>query len=321
MDKMELLSYCVIKEDGRNTAYKIGSDEINNWKKRYIEDFFESYIDEKNKSLDVRQNYFDPDGAFYKSNNHRFYDDLIKFLKKSEDKLSDELEGKFDYDLEVNKGIRVTKKDKNGTAIQEFYLRSDQLGFSAPTNDKSHPYDLFIAKSQDKQKAVSQVCDWISRTRTIGGSFLWPMPFHVNYNPKRGGTVNSNKKYENYYIQDRVDLTLQEIQNWYLQDGEFDILNKWNTKDSNLDIWLQHFKNFDTYVKFFCFDGFLKNTEGEQKIKNIICESRDIPKINADGTKPPREITDANMDFEQLKEMLNRLSDLVIERSNKMINR
>ncbi len=319
MGKLELLSYCIIGENGENTACKFDCDDFNKWKKRYMGDFLVSYIGIENKPLDVRNNYFDPDGAYNNGKNHLFFEHLVKFLRKSEDCFSDELEGCFKYELEVGEGIKVSREDKKGDAIQEFYLRSDQLGFSAPFNDKSHPYDLFIAKSEDKKNAITQVCDWVSKTRTIGGSFLWPMPFYKKYNPRRGGKITSNRK---YYIQDRVDLTLQEIQNWYLGVRNHDILSEVNTADSNLDIWLQHFKDFDTYVKFFCFDDFIiKEMEGKQKIKSIISETADIPSIKADGEMPPLEITDVKMDVNELGEMLNRLCNLVIKRSNKMIER
>ncbi len=323
MGKLELLSYCIIGENGENTACKFDCDDFNKWKKRYMGDFLVSYIGIENKPLDVRNNYFDPDGAYNNGKNHLFFEHLVKFLRKSEDCFSDELEGCFKYELEVGKGIKVSGKDKYGDAIQEFYLRSDQLGFSAPSNDKSHPYDFFIAKSEDKEKAIIQVCDWVSKTRTIGGSFLWPMQFYKKYNLNRGGKITSNKK---YYIQDRVDLTLQEIQNWYLRVrnpdiGNHDILYNDNTADSNLDIWLQHFKDFDTYVDFFCFDEFVEEIEGKQKIKSIISEVADLPRIDAKGERPPLEITDKKMNFDQLYKMLDRLCNLVKGRSNKMIER
>jgi len=324
MDKLELLSYCIIGENGKNTACKFDCDDFNKWKERYKEDFFVSYIDIEDKPFDVKRWYFDPDGAFHKSKNHLFFEHLVEFLRESEDRFSrdEKLNGCFNYELEAGKGIKVSEKDKKGKAIQEFYLRSDQLGFSAPANDKSHPYDLFITKSKDKEKAVTQVCDWVSTTRTIGGSFLWPMPFYEKYNPARGGKITSTRR---YYIQDRVDLTLQEIQNWYLRDKNPDILSRCNTSDSNLDIWLQHFKDFDTYVKFFCFDEFVKNEEGKQegtqkiKIKSIISEEADLPRIDVKG-ETPLEIT-KEMELDKLSGMLDGLCKLVKGRSYKMIDR
>ena len=222
------------------------------------------------------------------------------------------LKGKYTYKFEVNKGIKVTSdNEKDG-----FYLKSDQLGFSAPTNEKVYPYDLFLIKSRDIDKALKQVANWIVFSRTIGGSFLWPEQFYKKYNLSRGGKIDSKNQ---YYIQDRVDLTLWEIFYWYENN---DSSNKKVTKMTSvndekatdaLEKWLSHFKTFETYIEFFCFQDFVN--EKSCPI-NILSGSAEEPQWNNTSDRKP-EITEL-LELEKIKAMLERLNNQILNRSKKM---
>lgn len=67
----ELYTYCAIN-NGKNTVEKIESDEINEWKTKYIKRFNEGYTTSLN-NLDVRNVYCDPDQTYQKGYNHHFF--------------------------------------------------------------------------------------------------------------------------------------------------------------------------------------------------------------------------------------------------------
>lgn len=236
------------------------SPQLLDWKKRYINDLEAFYV--SNENLDIQRYYCDPDSTYQRGYNHQFFYELTAFLNKRENALSHELDGVFRYEFIVGEGIEVSRvSQKRRTYTPLFLLRSDQLGFSAPTKDQKHPYDAFIKASMEcgnDNNAFEQVAQWIADSRTIGGSFLWPIPFYSAYNLSRGGTIYSNSS---HYIQDRVDLTLWEIKHQYELYQRYSKLGRHtimsSNNKSNLDIWLGHFKNFKTYVNFFCFDPFV----------------------------------------------------------------
>lgn len=205
MDRNELYTYCIIREDKSNIKALLGHQETEDWKKLFKGDFYNSYLDFGAEKLDVQRYYCHPDNTYQEPYDHAFFYDLVKFLYERESALGKGLQGSFKYKFVESEGIKVSGTDKENKVFTPFYLRSDQLGFSAPSNEKSHPYDLFIMKSEDKDKAIDQVMEWIAVSRTIGGSFLWPQPFYKPYNIMRGGKFTSKKQ---FYIQDRVDLTL-----------------------------------------------------------------------------------------------------------------
>ncbi len=315
MEDKEIITYCVLDKDGMNKAVKIESNELNDWKQVYIKGFCDSYISSLEESLDVRKNYCDPDQTYKKGYNHLFFNQLIMFLRKREEQLVNELKGKFNYEFVEDKGIKVSQTNKNKEEVDLFYLRSDQLGFSAPSNEKSHPYDLYIKKNINIDEAVKQVTDWIIGSRTIGGSFLWPRPFYDTYNQSRGGKINSSRK---YYIQDRVDLTLWEIKNWYKKINKNTIMNRQNTRNSNLNIWLGHFTNFETYVKFFHFDTFVKQTSNEISPINILTNEINEPIWGCNGENPEIEISN-KLSKTEVESLLTLVNNCILERS-KAIN-
>ena len=290
---------------------QIDSCQFEEWRKVYQEDFKSSYISSDAELLDVRQHYSDPDTSYRKGRDHSFFNDLVTFLNKREEEMKDSLQGSFKYRFTEGEGIEVSGTVREGKKIQPFYLRSDQFGFSAPVNKKCYPYDLYIVKHENKDEAIEQVIKWISMSRTIGGSFLWPMPFYDKYNPQRGGKITSNRR---YYIQDRVDLTLWEIKNWYDKNGENDILER--SKEINLKNWLGHFGSFQTYVTYFMFDEFV-SSDGLYNPINIITGKSDASVRGAKGENPEPAITEF-MEIEDLDSMLNTLNEKIVKRSIEM---
>ena len=310
----ELYTYCALNEDGENIVAKIS--EMNDWKKAYVKSFTTSYVSELQKPNSVRALYCDPDTTYKKGFNHHFFEQLVKFLNKRECRLKYKVEGEYEYTFKEGKGIKVEDKKNNDT----FYLKSDQLGFSAPTNEKVYPYDLFLIKSGAKDDNLKQVADWIISSRTIGGSFLWPEQFYKKYNLSRGGKINSKNR---FYIQDRVDLTLWEIYYWYNKNKKSTIMTRVRDEKAKevLKKWLSHFKDFETYIEFFCFEGFVSK---EKSIKsanlrpiNILTSKNEEPKWGEQGENPKIEIT-SDLEFTTIEEMLKGLNEKILNRSKKM---
>lgn len=310
MTEKELKCYGCLDSNGK--VCQKNSSQFEEWRDLYQKDFKASYTNSGAEPLDVRQHYSDPDTSYCKGRDHSFFCDLVKFLNKQEEEMKNSLQGSFKYRFTEGKGIEVSGTDREGKKI---YLRSDQFGFSAPVNAKSYPYDLYIVKHENKDEAIKQVIEWISMSRTIGGSFLWPSPFYDEYNKRRGGKITSNRQ---YYIQDRVDLTLWEIKNWYEGNGANDILKKCEEikRKSNLENWLKHFGSFPTYVTYFMFDKFV-SSDGSYNPINIITGKSDAPDRGPHGENPEPAIT-TSMEFASLEKMLDRLNGKIEKRSKKM---
>ena len=169
-------------------------------------------------------------------------------------------------------------------------------------------------------KALNQVADWIIGSRTLGGSFLWPVSFYEAYNMRRGGTIKSNRS---HYIQDRVDLTLWEIYYWYHEKKKLTIMTRIKNKQAKEDLkkWLSHFKDFQTYIEFFCLEAFVSK---EKSIKsanlrpiNILSSKVEEPKWGEKGENPKIEIS-LDLEFNTIADMLKGLNKKILIRSEKM---
>ena len=175
-------------------------------------------------------------------------------------------------------------------------------------------------KSGDKDDALEQVVNWIIGSRTIGGSFLWPASFYEIYNMRRGGTIKSNRS---HYIQDRVDLTLWEIYYWYNKNEKSTIMTKVKDKQAKKDLkkWLSHFKDFQTYIAFFCLEEFLSKEETKKDALpspiNILSDKIEEHKWGEKGENPKIEIT-LNLEFTTIVDMLKGLNDKILNRSKNM---
>lgn len=313
-DINELYTYCALNEDEENIVAKIS--EMNEWKKAYVKSFTTSYVSELQKPNSVRALYCDPDTTYKKGFNHHFFEQLVKFLNKRECRLKDKVEGEYEYTFEEDKGIKVEDKKNNDI----FYLKSDQLGFSAPINEKVYPYDLYLMKSEATKVEREQVADWIIASRTIGGSFLWPEEFYKKYNLSRGGKINSKNR---FYIQDRVDLTLWEIYYWYNKNKISTIMTRVRDEQAKEDLkkWLSHFKDFETYIEFFCFETFVSKEKSTKSVNlrpiNILTSKNEEPKWGEQGENPKIEIT-SDLEFTTIEEMLKGLNEKILNRSKKM---
>lgn len=330
----DLKCYIVTDKESKEDYYY---DNLGDWEGAYVQN-----------GKFVYRNYKDPDTK--ESRSYEFYENLTKFLNIQENSLEDQLEGKYTYKFNYTNpyGIEVREKFNDPRDMNKeiesgplFYLKSDQFGFSAPKDNK-YPYDSYLEKTskeaenkEKKQKAPkNNVAEWLYNTRSLGGSFLWPMEpdgkggYQENpqYNNARGGTKNSAGD-SKYYIEDRVDLTLLEIKQVMDYIGldhpelEGNILWKCCLPETNMVRWLKHFKTFETYVKFFKLDIFV------DKDKDYI--PFDIVKANEDsiettiytGLNRPRSIWKSKteeMDDKKLKDMFNYLSEKIVQRSGEM---
>lgn len=171
------------------------------------------YLTKEGQGADA---YIDPDRTYVDAGSG-FYNGLVDFLtvreaeKKTDDRWSYRLHSEYVKGNGQPVGIWVRDAKIPGEVL---YLRSDQFGFSAPNGkkrvrawDKRHPYASFIELDGDK----SFVADCVRDTRTLGGSFLWPL-FHGGRNWQ---SVYNLRRGARSYIEDSVDLTLYEIRRFY----------------------------------------------------------------------------------------------------------
>ena len=238
-----------------------------------------------------------------------FYTNITSFLnnrcKEFTDKSRLEVEN---IEFLPPTGIKKDEPEpKNRTIVVEghnLYLTSDQFGFSANKdiydnkNDRLKNQYPFVKYVKNYGGSDSLVGDTIWYTRTIGGSFLWPK---VDQNGWRS-LYNTNRGVRSY-IEDRVDLTLYEIKEYLdyrniINQGSekeehknnllYNTIEKANIKEASackdcnnecdrchkvegndLKKWLSIFKNFKTYVDFFCFDDFVNKEDDEYYPKDI----------------------------------------------------
>lgn len=233
------------------------------------------------------------------------YEDIAKFLNIQENKIK-ELKGKFKYELSLDPlGIKVCEQNESNSQLL-FILRSDQLGFSAPSVEKNHIYDFYLDKSENKEQARKSISKWIFDSRSIGGCFLWPMD---RENGKWITNVNYNKIRGKSRMQDRADMCLQDIKNCFeKKDGSW--LYKQYREHDNMKRWLDHFGNgvdgFMRYVEFFCFKDFL-NDNGMPK------DLFDGGEINFWSPKYVKKFSEYAV--EDLEKILNNLNKCVLSRS------
>lgn len=312
MGKNMIYTYCIKDENGANKPALIGSEEYQKWRNNYKRSFTDgTYAGGGDAKLDVRDYYCDPDTTYTSKCDNRFFEQLQTYLKKMEVKLADKLQGRFEYEFIQSEGIKVTGTDGQGREIEPYFLRSDQLGFSAPSSLKAHPYDLYLMENDYSDKALDNVITWVCESRTIGGSFVWPRPFYDGYNPARGGRITSNRR---YYIQDRVDLTLWEIRYWYEKSDRNTIMRNTAVDGSNLDIWLAHFNDFDTYVEFFHFQEFVDGKSGKALPIDILSGKTDEADWGINGENPTIKIM-KGMNPGKLEAMLSRVNEMIMDRT------
>lgn len=272
----------------------------------------------KDKSESSNRLYIDPD----KKENEEFYRELSNFLNASRISRKNNKILSFEANEAPYGMITVYYKDKYGNK-QHFTVHSDQFGFSAVPCiyfRKNYPLSRYLEMQKNKSDkdpdAVAEfLANYVYTTRTLGGSFLWPETLWKDYNKSRG---NGN------YIEDRVDLTLLEIKH-YFEYRDLDDKKKFKYSGDilfryydNLDAqtWFGFFDSFEDYVDFFMFNDFVdkdKQTKEYTPINILTGEAfeTDYPGYKKDTLK---EIEDEK----QLKEMLERVRDMVEKRTKKM---
>lgn len=242
--------------------------------------------------------YMDPDNSSV-----LLYRDLACFLNKRE-KQVERLNGKFSYELSFDPfGIKVTDDTKD-----VWYLKSDQLGFSAIGGI----YQTYIEKAPDREKALRQVSQWIFASRSLGGSFLWPMD-----EKKDGGWISNpqyNKTRGRKPIQDRADMTLLDIRNCFLKTEGSWLLQQYNNDRKHMKRWMDHFgegeSGFEKYIEYFCFDSFVSDgypkdlLEKESTIKDFLA--------------PQHKKSLCDYDYEKIETILSNLKDWITDRSDEM---
>lgn len=272
----------------------------------------------KDKSESSNKLYIEPD----KKENEEFYRELSNFLNASRISRKNNKILSFEANEAPYGMITVYYKDKYGNK-QHFTVHSDQFGFSAVPCiyfRKNYPLSRYLEMQKNKSDkdpdAVAEfLANYVYTTRTLGGSFLWPETLWKDYNKSRG---NGN------YIEDRVDLTLLEIKH-YFEYRDLDDKKKFKYSGDilfryydNLDAqtWFGFFDSFEDYVDFFMFNDFVdkdKQTKEYTPINILTGEAfeTDYPGYKKDTLK---EIEDEK----QLKEMLERVRDMVEKRTKKM---
>lgn len=268
--------------------------------------------------------YIDPDNK----KNEEFYRELSNFLNASRISRKNNKILSFEANEAPYGMITVHYKGQNGKEYG-FRLHSDQLGFSAVPCiyfRNNYPLSRYLEMQKNKldkrknksNKATDAVADFLAgyvyTTRTLGGSFLWPESWYKAYNMSRGNGS---------YIEDRVDLTLLEIKHIYkfrelenqLIYGKDHLLKQY--KNQYADKWFGFFDSFEDYVDFFMFNDFVEDisTNGKKEYMpiNILTGKRfktDYPGYEMDTLKDIKEY--------KLKEMLERVRDMVEKRTKKM---
>ena len=281
--------------------------------------------------------YSDPDEVNNKIDyvkNHEFYNKLTDFLNRKDVKIDshapdflrinklekpkqDESKGK-PYDRTISITLNTSEGNTSEGELH-LHLTSDQFGFSA---NKEGIYDEKNHKLNEKYPFVkyvknggvkSLVGETIWNTRTIGGSFLWPKVednrgyWVSTYNTERGVGKNPVHVDDDFYIEDRVDLTLYEIKEFYeayIESKDYDSVKKNMSKDSlilrycdskEIFIWLSLFGTFENYVNFFCFNDFVNNIDGKYYPKDIFSGKS----INNENIKEYRDKTGKTYKFIQ----------------------
>lgn len=269
------------------------------------EEYYEDYLEWKSAYSKNPGCYVDPD-----SKSCLLYKNLVKFLNIQEKEI-DGLNGKLTYEFSLDPfGICVKYEDNN-----KWFLKSDQLGFSV-----NGIYEKYIEKAKDKKNAKENVSQWIFASRTLGGSFLWPM----DINQKDGSWI-TNPQYNivrgKGLIQDRADMTLLDIKNCFndiQNDGKISWLRKQYNEKPHMKKWLDHFgcgeDGFKKYIKFFMFDSFMDMIDMENM----------YPKNLTNGEKIINKFWDNNEDLneytpEQLENVLCNTSEWIVERSENMV--
>ena len=285
-------------------------------------DIIVKYVKYMDGNWEEKCPYSDPDEVNNKIDyvkNPAFYNALTYFLKCSKEKIQESCRFVLEFKEPTDRKDKSRKKPGDRTiTVQKagndyLYLTSDQFGFSAIYDDtwnpQKYPYAKYLYNGGNKAQVAWTVWD----TRTIGGSFLWPKVednrgyWVSTYNTERGVGKNPVHVDDDFYIEDRVDLTLYEIKEFYeayIESKDYDSVKKNMSKDSlilrysdskEIFIWLSLFGTFENYVDFFCFDDFVNIKDDKYYPKDIFSGES----INNENIKEYRDKTGKTYKFIQ----------------------
>ena len=266
--------------------------------------------------------------------NTPYYNFLTEFLKKRESESC--YENKFSFVPPKNAKL-TTDDEKNLKDNDEykivvkqddeelFRLTSDQFGFSGNEGIYRQTYGHlkyplarinYLSKNEsidERNRILNKLINYVKNTRTLGSSFIWPTP--KKSEGTRKSTYNMNRGVGSY-LEDRVDLTLCEIKEFYKCYAEAlnkeELIDKMKSNillksaDSNDIInWLSHFETFENYVNFFSFESFVEMGENN---KYEVCNLLTGEKIESDKINRLKDATAE--DIEQVLKNLQKWTKL-----------
>ncbi len=242
--------------------------------------------------------YIDPD-AVEDVTETSFYNDLTNFLNSREKELERELKNSYFFLPPLHANLVYSCQGKSGAKQEEMIIK---------------------------------ITKYVKNTRTVGGSFLWPVhplkrkdrifPYNCTYNLRRG--VGN-------YLEDRVDLTLLEVKHAldctvgnrgnYEEYGKSDILYDLYEDDStHMKEWLGHFGSFRVFVEYFMLEPFCEritvNGGGDYEYMpvNII----DGKAIDESKMEDILKMKVRNLEGKAILNMLERLEGMILARTANM---
>ena len=305
--------------------------------------------------------YIDPD-AVEDVTETSFYNDLTDFLNGREKELERELKNSYfflpplhapetykwleKYTNEGHGDMEKLMDEKKMTVMQEkeqlFCLTSDQFGFSAADRiyekkQGKYPLANLVYSCQGKSGAkqeeiIKKITKYVKNTRTVGGSFLWPVhplkrkdrifSYNCTYNLRRG--VGN-------YLEDRVDLTLLEVKHAldcavgnrgnYEEYGKSDILYDLYEDDStHMKEWLGHFGSFRVFVEYFMLEPFCERitVNGGRDYEYMPVNIIDGKAIDESKMEDILKMKVRNLEGKAILNMLERLECMILARTANM---
>lgn len=327
-----------------------------------FENYYSNFLEGKLSDGDGYYGYIDPD-CTADVGKTEFYNDLTDFLNERE-KSCIEKEKRYLYlppldargtekwlenhkewrgltDKMDAKKIAVLKKDEqNGEWQICFCLTSDQFGFSAfegiyeKENYERYPLANLLYSCRGKCKAeqkkiIGRITEYVKNTRTLGGSFLWPV--HREGDNERACRYNLKRGVGNY-LRDRVDLTLREVKHAldcaveqkcgynYKEYEKLDILyDEYEEDATHMREWLEHFGTFTNFVEYFMLEDFCeKMPTAEESDEYIPISIIDGRKIKEEKEEIRKIVNVEKLQEKEILNMLNCLEKKILERTENM---
>lgn len=324
---------------------------------KHFEDYYSNFLAGKLSDGDGYYGYIDPD-CVADVGKTEFYNDLTDFLNEREKSCFEkdrylylppsDAHGTQEWlkNHEEWSGLTDKMDAKKIAVLKEgkrlFCLTSDQFGFSAfegiyeKENYKRYPLVNLLhfcrGEREDEQKEIiERITEYVKNTRTLGGSFLWPVyqvknnRYECRYNWKRG--VGN-------YLRDRVDLTLREVKHAldcaveqkcgynYKEYEKLDILyDEYEEDATHMREWLEHFGTFTNYVEYFMLEDFCeKMPTAEESYEYIPISIIDGEVIREEKEEIRKIVNVEVLEKKQIRDMLDRLEEMIRKRTEKMEN-